>query len=171
MSVPAVTVRPAKESDVGLLLELIEGLADYEKLSDRVHASAADLHRHLFGNPRYAEVLMGELEGHTVGYALFFHSYSTFLSTPGIYLEDLYVRPDSRGRGVGGELLRRTAQIAVERGCARLEWAVLDWNRPAIDFYRSVGSEPVGGWTVYRLTGAALSAYGNRRRHTPIETG
>jgi len=170
MSVPAVTVRPAMEADVSLLLELIEGLADYENLTDQLQASGSDLHRHLFGDPRYGEVLIGELGGQAVGYALFFHSYSTFLSKPGIYLEDLYVRPDSRGRGVGGALLRRTAQIAVERGCARLEWAVLDWNRPAIDFYRSVRAEPVGGWTVYRLAGSALTAYGNGRRRAPVES-
>ncbi|RMF23098.1 MAG: GNAT family N-acetyltransferase [Deltaproteobacteria bacterium] len=135
---------------------MIGELADYERLTSELRADPDRLKEHLFGPRRYAEALIGEFDGRPAGYALFFHSYSTFLTAPGIYLEDLFVRRADRGRGLGRALLARVARIAVERGCARLEWAVLDWNQPAIDFYRSLGAVPVGGWTTYRLIGTPL---------------
>ena len=117
---------------------------------------ASLLRRNLFGERRYAEVLIGEEDGEPVGFALFFHNFSTFLGKPGIYLEDLFVKPDHRGGGYGKALLQRLAQLAVERDCGRLEWAVLDWNEPAIGFYRKLGAVPMEDWTIFRLSGAAL---------------
>jgi len=159
MTATGVHVRPAEPDDVAFIVSLIRGLADYEKLSDQVEASESLLADHLFGDRRYAEALIGERDGARSGYALFFHSYSTFLTKPGIYLEDLYVEPDQRGHGIGRALLSRIAGLAVERGCGRVEWAVLDWNEPAIGFYRSLGAAPVQGWTTYRLAGEALQSF------------
>ncbi|WP_152221725.1 GNAT family N-acetyltransferase [Pseudomonas sp. SCB32] len=153
---PRVTLRPAVPADIPLILELITELADYERLVHEVKADAQRMHDHLFGPRPYAEVLIGEVDGEPQGFALFFHNYSTWLSQPGIYLEDLFVRPASRGAGLGKALLTELARLAVERGCGRLEWSVLDWNEPAIGFYESLGARPQDEWTVYRLTGDAL---------------
>ncbi|WP_371234124.1 N-acetyltransferase family protein [Pseudomonas sp. QE6] len=153
---PRVTLRPAVPADIPLIIELITELADYERLVHEVKADAQRMHDHLFGPRPYAEVLIGEVDGLPQGFALFFHNYSTWLSQPGIYLEDLFVRPAARGAGLGKALLTELARLAVERGCGRLEWSVLDWNEPAIGFYRSLGARPQDEWTVYRLTGDAL---------------
>ncbi len=144
-------IRFATENDVPLILRFIRELAEYERLAHAVVATEDTIRRTLFGNPRFAEVLIGEADGEPVGFALFFHNYSTFLGQPGIYLEDLYVRPELRGRGYGRQLLARLAEVARERNCGRLEWAVLNWNEDAIRFYRSLGAKPMDEWTVYRL--------------------
>ena len=153
-------IRNATEADVPLILEFIKALAEYERLADRVVATEEILRRTLFGQPRFAEVLIGEVDGDPAGFALFFHNYSTFLAQPGIYLEDLFVKPHYRGRGYGKALLARLASIARQRNCGRVEWAVLNWNKPAIDFYESLGATPMNEWTVYRLTGEALEEFG-----------
>jgi GNAT superfamily N-acetyltransferase len=153
---PEPEIRSATEDDVPLILTLIKELAEYERLSHEVVATEEALRDSLFGERRVAEALLGYLGGNPAGFALFFHSFSTFLGKPGIYLEDLYVRPEFRGAGVGRALLLHLAGLAKERGCGRLEWSVLDWNEPAIGFYRRIGASPVSGWTVYRLTGEAL---------------
>ena len=138
------------------ILSLIKELADYEKLSGDVIATEERLTAHLFGpNPR-AEVLIGSIAGEPSGFALFFHNFSTFLAQPGIYLEDLYVKPGKRGLGLGEALLRHLAQLAIQRGCGRLEWAVLDWNEPAIGFYKRLGAVAMDEWTVYRVAGDML---------------
>ena len=152
----SLSIRDAEIADVPLILDLIRGLAEYEKLSHEVVATEDSLAATLFGEPRRAEVVIAELDSRPVGFALFFHSYSTFLARPGIYLEDLYVLPEYRGRGAGKALLAHLARIAIDRGCGRFEWSVLDWNEPAIGFYRSLGAVPMTGWTVNRLTGEAL---------------
>ncbi len=144
-------IRFATENDVPLILRFIRELAEYERLAHAVVATEDTIRRTLFGNPRFAEVLIGEADGEPVGFSLFFHNYSTFLGQPGIYLEDLYVRPELRGRGYGRQLLARLAEVARERNCGRLEWAVLNWNEDAIRFYRSLGARPMDEWTVYRL--------------------
>lgn len=149
-------IRFATESDTALILRFIRELAEYEKLLDEVVADEQTLRGHLFGEQPRAEVLLGEEEGEPAGFALFFHTFSTFLGRPGIYLEDLYVRPEYRGRGYGKALLGCLARLAVERGCGRLEWAVLDWNEPAIGFYEFLDARPMDDWTVYRLTGEPL---------------
>lgn len=149
-------VRAASEADLPLILAFIKELAEYERLSHEVVATEASLRKSLFGERRYAEVVIFECEGVPAGFALFFHNFSTFLGKPGIYLEDLYVRPEFRGHGIGRTLLAHLAGMAKERGCGRLEWWVLDWNESAIRFYRSLGAEAMEDWTVYRLTGAAL---------------
>lgn len=151
-----ICVRDAAGDDVPLILSFIRELAEYEKLSHEVAATEGSLRETLFGERRYAEVLIGEQDGTPAGFALFFHNYSTFLGKPGIYLEDLYVRPEFRGDGIGRALLARLARLAVERGCGRLEWWVLDWNEPSIGFYKKIGAVPMDDWTVYRLTGEAL---------------
>jgi GNAT superfamily N-acetyltransferase len=148
-------IRNATANDVPLILHFIRELAIYEKLADKVVATEEQLHRTLFER-RYAEVIIGEVEGEPVGFALFFHNYSTFLARPGIYLEDLFVKPESRGRGYGKALLAHIAAIAVERECGRVEWAVLDWNAPSIAFYRSLGAVSLDDWKIFRLTGEAL---------------
>ena len=135
-------IRPAQPADTALILTLIRELADYEKLGGQVVAEPAQLAEHLFGPRPYAEVLIGELDGQAAGFALFFHNFSTFLGQPGIYLEDLYVRPAARGVGLGKALLSRLANLTVERDCGRLDWAVLNWNEPALGFYRSLGARP-----------------------------
>lgn len=150
-------VLPATEADVPLILTFIRELAEYEKLAHEVVATEDLLHRHLFGERRFAEALLARAAGDAVGFALFFHNFSTFLGRPGIYLEDLYIKPEVRGRGYGKVLLRHLAAIATERGCGRLEWAVLDWNTPAIEFYKSLGAVPVSDWTIFRVTGDALT--------------
>jgi GNAT superfamily N-acetyltransferase len=150
-------IRPATEADLPLVLELIEGLAEYERLRHECRATIPLLRESLFGARPAAEVLIAEHEGEPAGFALFFHNYSTFLAQRGIYLEDLFVKPEHRGRGIGHALLVRLAQIAVERDCGRLEWAVLDWNESAIGFYQRLGAKPMVDWTVFRLTDQALA--------------
>jgi GNAT superfamily N-acetyltransferase len=154
--VAGVRIREATEEDVPLILSLIRELAEYEKLSDEVVATEDGLRDSMFGERRYAEVFIAEHDGAPAGFALFFHNFSTFLGKPGLYLEDLYVKPAFRGAGIGKKLLVRLASLAVGRGCGRLEWWVLDWNEPAIGFYRSVGAEPMDDWTIYRVSGSAL---------------
>lgn len=149
-------IRPATPADVSLLLELIRALAEYEKLAEACVATEIQLARTLFGARRYAEALIAEWDGAPAGFALFFHNYSTFLARPGIYLEDLFVKPELRGKGIGKALLVKLAQLAVERNCGRMEWAVLDWNEPSIGFYRSLGAKPLDDWTVFRLTAPEL---------------
>ncbi|HXO63434.1 MAG TPA: GNAT family N-acetyltransferase [Steroidobacteraceae bacterium] len=151
-----VTVRAATAQDVPLVLAFIRELAVYERLEHQVVATQADLTAALFGARPYAEVVFACLDGREVGFALFFHNFSTFLSKPGIYLEDLFVRPESRGRGIGKRLLAWLAALALERGCARLDWAVLDWNEPSIGFYKGLGAVALDDWMTMRLTGAAL---------------
>ena len=157
-----ISIRFATEADADLIMEFINALADYEKLSHEVTANADDISASLFGERAFAECLLafdsGEAPGggEALGFALFFHNYSTFLGKPGLYLEDLFVKPEARGRGVGKRLLERLAQIARERGLARLEWAVLDWNKPAVEFYESLDAETMDEWTVFRLSGEAL---------------
>jgi GNAT superfamily N-acetyltransferase len=156
----SVVIRPADRSDVPVIAGLIRGLARFEKLEEEVTMTEELLARNLFGPRPYAETLIAEDGAAPVGFALFFHNFSTFLAKPGIYLEDLFVVPEHRGRGIGRALLQRLAQIAVERDCGRLEWAVLDWNREAIGFYERLGAKPNSEWTVYRLTGEALTVLG-----------
>jgi GNAT superfamily N-acetyltransferase len=151
-----IAVRAATPADVPLLLELIRALAEYEKLSHQVVATEELLTETLFGPRPVAEAIIGELDGAPAGFAIFFQSYSTFLARRGLYLEDLFVRPALRGRGVGRALFVHLARLAVARGCGRFEWSVLDWNQPAIGFYKSLGAEPMSEWTVFRLTGEAL---------------
>ncbi len=155
-----LAIRPAGRADVPLIAELIRGLARFEKMEDQVTMTEERLAANLFGERRYAETLIAEQDGDPVGFALFFHNFSTFLAQPGIYLEDLFVLPEHRGRGIGRALLKELARLAVERGCGRLEWAVLDWNRAAIGFYERLGARPNSEWTVYRLAGEALAALG-----------
>lgn len=154
----ALTIRFATPDDIETVVSLIRELADYEKLLHEVVIDPEELRQHLFGDRRYVEVLMAEEEGDTAGFALFFHNYSTFMGRPGLYLEDLYVKPHLRGKGIGKALLQKLAQLAVERGCGRLEWSVLDWNAPSIAFYKGQGAVPMDAWTVYRVTGDRLSA-------------
>src|ERR1041385_8048704 len=158
-------IRAAAESDVPLILQFIRDLAEYERLSHKVVATEERLRESLFGSPRFAEVIIGEEDGRAVGFALFFHNYSTFLAQPGIYLEDLFVKPEARGRGYGKALLARLAQLAVERNCGRVEWAVLNWNEPSINFYKALGAVPMDEWTVYRLRGEALEKLAGTSGH------
>jgi GNAT superfamily N-acetyltransferase len=153
----AITIRPADEGDVGVILQFVRDLAKYEHLEHEVVATEGMLREALFGGRPYAEVVFACLNGEPVGFALFFHNFSTFLGRAGIYLEDLYVRPEARGHGVGRRLLTWLAATAVSRGCGRLEWAVLDWNEPSIRFYRNLGAVALDDWTTYRVTGPALS--------------
>ena len=149
-------ITPASEHDVPLVLSFIRKLAEYEKLSHQVVATEDLLREGLFGPRRVAEVVLAYLDSQPVGFALFFHNFSTFIGRPGIYLEDLFVEPEHRGKGIGKALLAYVANLAVERGCGRFEWAVLDWNTPSIDFYKSLGAVPLDDWTLFRLTGEAL---------------
>jgi GNAT superfamily N-acetyltransferase len=151
-----LSIRPATRSDLPLIAQFIRDLAEYEKLAHEVRFDAAVLGDRLFGARPYAEVLIGEADGVAQGFALFFHNFSTFEGRPGIYLEDLFVRPEARGSGLGKALLKRLAALAVERDCARLEWWVLDWNEPAIQFYKKLGAKPMEEWTTFRVDGDAL---------------
>lgn len=154
------SIRFATGADAPVILRFIRALAEYEKLAHECIATEEALRATLFGDRPYAEVLLIEEGGAAHGFALFFHNYSTFLARPGIYLEDLFVGPAQRGKGYGKALLAKLAEIAVARGCGRLEWSVLDWNQPSIDFYLSLGARPMEEWTVYRLDGDALEALG-----------
>ena len=148
--------RSATREDVPLILQFIRELADYEKMLHEVVADEATLEEWIFDRQK-AEVLFALVDGNEIGFALFFHNFSTFLGRAGIYLEDLYVKPEYRGKGYGKAILKRLASIAVERKCGRLEWWCLDWNQPSIDFYRSLGAEPMSDWTVYRIAGDNLT--------------
>ena len=150
-------IRPATAADVPTIARLIRGLAEYERLSHAVALDEDRLREHLFGPRPYAEVLLAEDAGAVVGFALFFHNYSTFRAKPGIYLEDLFVEPAHRGKGHGKALLISLARLALARDCARVEWSVLNWNEPSIRFYQALGAEPLDEWTAYRLTGEALA--------------
>jgi GNAT superfamily N-acetyltransferase len=149
-------IRPATRDDVPLLLELIGELADYERLRHEVVLDAALLEQHLFGPRPVAEAVLAEVDGEPVGYALFFPTFSTFVGLPGIWLEDLFVRPARRGAGIGRALLVHVAQLAVARGCGRMEWSALDWNEPALAFYRGLGARRMAEWQLHRLDGGAL---------------
>ena len=151
-----ISIRRATRGDLPQVLSFIRELARYERLEHEVVASEADLATALFGPRPFAEVVLACLDGAPVGFALFFHNFSTFRGKPGIYLEDLFVRPEARGRGIGKRLLGWLARTALERGCARLDWAVLDWNTPSIGFYRSLGAVAIDEWTTFRLSGEAL---------------
>jgi GNAT superfamily N-acetyltransferase len=153
----SLSIRPATPADLPLIAQFIRDLADYEKLAHEVRFDETVLHDKLFGPRPYAEVIIGEIDGAPQGFALFFHNFSTFEGRPGVYLEDLFVRPAARGSGLGKALLARLAAIAVERDCARLEWSVLDWNEPSIGFYKALGARMMDEWTVMRVDGAALS--------------
>jgi len=151
-----VRIRPAEPADVPVVAELIWQLARFEKLEKEVVLTEELLRAGLFGSRPYAEAVLADENGEPIGFALFFHTFSTFLARPGLYLEDLFVLPEHRGRGVGRALLGHLARLAVERGCGRLEWAVLNWNKEAIRFYERLGAHPNSEWTVYRLAGEAL---------------
>ena len=155
-------MREASEEDVPLILSFIRELAEYEKLSHEVVATEEELRKSLFGERRYAEVLIAEHDGSPAGFAVFFHNFSTFLGKPGVYLEDLYVNPAFRGAGVGKKLLVHLASLAKRRGCGRLEWWVLDWNEPSIGFYKNLGATAMDDWTIYRLAGTALDDLASR---------
>lgn len=155
-SIPNFNIRAASAEDVALILSFIRELAEYEKLSHEVVSTEESLRTTLFGARPAAEVLIGELAGQPIAFALYFHNYSTFLGKPGLYLEDLYVKPPCRGKGFGKALLRYLAKIACDRGCGRFEWSVLNWNEPAIEFYKKIGAVAMSEWTVQRLTGNAL---------------
>jgi GNAT superfamily N-acetyltransferase len=157
-----LTLRNAAPADVPQILRFIRALGEYEHLTHEISATEQALHATLFGAQRYAEVVLADSDQRPAGFALYFHNYSTFLAQPGIYLEDLYVDPQFRGRGVGKALLQELARIAVQRGCGRLEWSTLDWNRPAIDFYLRLGAVAMSEWDLYRLTGAALDRLANQ---------
>jgi GNAT superfamily N-acetyltransferase len=151
-------IRPATPVDVPVIAKLIRDLAEYERLAHVCVLKESDLHRHLFGEQKYAEVLLAEDDaGAVAGFALFFHNYSTFRAKPGIYLEDLFVIPEARGKGHGKALLIALAKLAMERDCSRVEWSVLNWNEPSIAFYKSLGAKPMDEWSVYRLTDEALT--------------
>jgi len=153
-----ILIRAAEPGDIDTILQFIRDLADYEKLAHAVNTDRDTLARYLFGARPMAEVLIAERQGDAIGFALFFHNFSTFEGRPGLYLEDLFVRPEARGSGAGKALLVRLAQLAIERDCARLEWSVLDWNEPAIAVYRAIGAMPMDEWTIQRLDGASLQA-------------
>lgn len=160
------TIRPATSADCEIIANLIRELAVYERLEHAAKATPADLRKHLFGPRPYAECLIAEADGEPVGFALYFYSFSTFRGQPGIYLEDLFVKPDHRGHGHGKALLRRLANIALERGCGRFEWAVLDWNEPSIGFYKSLGARPMEDWTIFRIDGDDLARLAEWDRHS-----
>jgi len=153
---PNFHIEPATERDVPVVLRLIQGIAEYEKLSHEVLATEARLRASLFGPRPTAEAVIAYADAEPVGFAIFFHNFSTFLGQRGMYLEDLFVQPEWRKQGLGRRLMAHVAKVAVERGCGRMEWAVLDWNAPAIRFYQSLGARGMDEWTVYRLTGSDL---------------
>ncbi len=162
-STARISLRPAEERDIGVILEFIQDLADYERLSHEVVATETLLQRNLFGERPVAEAVIAEYDDNPAGFALFFLTFSTVLAKPGIFLEDLFVRPSVRGKGIGKALLRYLAHLAVERDCGRVEWAVLDWNEPAIRFYEKLGAAPLAEWSVYRLAGSALREFTQER--------
>jgi GNAT superfamily N-acetyltransferase len=151
-----IRIVPATERDLPIILDMIRALADYERLAHRVTATEEQLRETLFGIKPAAEVLLAHGERECAGFAVFFATYSTFLAQPGLYLEDLYVKPHLRGHGIGLALLRRLARVATERGCGRVEWGVLNWNQPSVEFYKKLGAVPMDEWTKYLLTGEAL---------------
>jgi GNAT superfamily N-acetyltransferase len=153
-----LSIEPARPQDAALIVALVRELAEYERLLDQVVLTEQDVHRDLFGPRTYAEAVIAREGDEPVGFALWFYNYSTFAGRPGLYLEDLFVRPAFRGKGYGEALLRHLARIALDRGCARFEWAVLDWNEPALAFYRKLGAVPMDEWTVQRVSGEALTA-------------
>ena len=157
-----IIVRSATPSDVPMLFELIKALAEYEKLSHAVSGSVDLLEEHLFGERPFADAVVAEYGGETAGFALFFYNYSTFLTRPGIYLEDLFVLPEYRGRGIGKKLIIYLAKLAVDRNCGRLEWSVLDWNSPAIAFYKRIGADILDEWRICRVTGDSLSTLASK---------
>jgi GNAT superfamily N-acetyltransferase len=159
---PHLKIRPASPADCGTILEFIRELGEYERLAHEVVATEAGLRETLFGARPSAEVVLVEHDGEAAAFALFFHTYSTFLAKPGLYLEDLFVRPQHRRHGIASALMKHLAAIAVDRGCGRFEWSVLDWNQPALDFYRRLGAIPMSEWTVQRLTGDALRTLAGR---------
>jgi GNAT superfamily N-acetyltransferase len=152
----ALRIAPSVPADVPAIYAMIRELAEYEKLLHEMEASEEDVRRALFGSPACAQALVARLNGEAVGFALYFNTFSTFVGRPGIWLEDLYVRPAWRKQGVGGKLLARLAQITIERNYGRLEWSVLDWNQPAIDVYKAIGAKPKEEWTIMRMTGESL---------------
>jgi GNAT superfamily N-acetyltransferase len=159
---PQISIHPATPADVPVILNFIRKLAEYEKLSHQMQATEELLREHLFGPRPAAETVIANLAGQPVGFALFFQTFSTFVGKPGIWLEDLFVLPEHRGKGIGKALLAHVASIAVARNCGRMEWSVLDWNSPAIDFYKSVGAVPMDDWTTYRIVGDKLAALAAR---------
>lgn len=163
-----ISIRPATPADLPLIAQLIRDLAEYEKLAHEVRFNETAMGEKLFGARPYAEVVIGELDGAPQGFALFFHNFSTFEGKPGIYLEDLFVRPAARGSGLGKALLAHLAMLAVERDCARLEWSVLDWNEPAIGFYKKLGARLMDEWTVMRVDGTALQQLGAAARVSAV---
>jgi GNAT superfamily N-acetyltransferase len=154
---PELTIAGATEADAPLILMFIKALAEYERLADAVVATEDGVRRSLFGPRPYAECVIARWEGEPAGFALYFHNFSTFLAQPGVYLEDLFVKSEFRGKGVGRALLQHLAQVALDRNCGRLEWSVLDWNEAAIGFYRSLGASGLDEWTIFRLQGDALA--------------
>ena len=164
----AIRIDPATERDVPQILLFIRGLAEYEKLSHQCIATEGSLRQTLFGERAYAEVLIGRLNEIPVGFALFFHNYSTFLAKPGIYLEDVFVVPEHRGAGVGKALMKRVAQIACERGCGRFEWSVLDWNVPSIEFYKRIGAQVLPDWRICRMTEEQIAKLANDDMASPL---
>ena len=166
----SIRIQPAAEADVPLILRLIGALADYERLTHQVVATEAALRETLFGDTPAAEVVIAYVDDVPVGFALWFYNYSTFLARPGLYLEDLFVLPEWRGHGVGRELLTDLARVAVERGCGRMEWSVLDWNESAIGFYRKLGATVMEDWRICRLTGETLAALGGKAAGGRVQT-
>ena len=165
LSANPLSIVPATRNDLSLILALIKELAEYERLAHEVVATEEVLSETLFGERPYAEVVLAYYAGEPVGYALYFHSYSTFLGRPGLYLEDLFVRPAVRGKGIGKALLAFVAHVASERTCGRLEWSVLNWNEPAVGFYKSLGAKPMDTWTVYRMTDEPLARLASQSKH------
>jgi GNAT superfamily N-acetyltransferase len=151
-----ILLRFAEEKDIAAILEFIRGLAEYEHLSDMVEIKEVDLKKYLF-EKKLIEVIIGEYDGTPVGFALFFHNFSTFLGKPGIFIEDIFIKPEFRGRGLGKILFSFLAKTAVERNCGRLEWSCLDWNEPSIEFYKKQGAQPLDEWTIYRITGEGIN--------------
>jgi GNAT superfamily N-acetyltransferase len=157
----SINIEPALERDIPLIFSFIEEFAEYVRLSHEVSATEETLRETLFGSKRYAEVIIARVDDQPAGFAIFFHNFSTFLGKPGLYLEDLFVRPEYRAQGIGKALLTYLARLAVERGCGRFEWSVLDWNESAIQFYKRLGAVPLEESTVFRLTGEALQKLAN----------
>jgi GNAT superfamily N-acetyltransferase len=166
--ITGLTIRFATEKDLSQILYFIRKLAEYEQLGDEVVADIKTLQKSLFGSMRTAEVIIADFNKKPVGFALFFHNFSTFLGKPGLYIEDLFVNDDQRGNGIGGEILSFLAQLAIERGCGRLEWWVLDWNETAIKFYKKMGAAAMDDWTVYRISGQKLIDLAGRRSKSHV---